>query len=79
VSDEELLLLRTAALLHGMERRSVVLALAEATTVISEITAVPIRGIDDEIKPTSVHLSGTSRHLARHRELTRIMEVGSIS
>lgn len=65
VSDEELLLLRTASLLTGVGRASVVLALAEATAVTSEITAVRICDIDDVNNPSLVRLSGTTRHLAR--------------
>ncbi len=70
VSEEELLLLRTASLLNGAGRASVVLALAEATAVTSEITAVKICDIDDAKNPCAVRLSGTARHRPRVGELT---------
>lgn len=70
VNDEELLLLRTASLLNGAGRASVVLALAEATAVTSEITAVRICDIDDAKNPCAVRLSGTARHRPRLGQLT---------
>lgn len=70
VNDEELLLLRTASLLNGVGRASVVLALAEATAVTSEITGVRICDIDDAKNPYAVRLSGTARHRPRVGELT---------
>lgn len=70
VTEEELLLLRTASLLTGVGRNSVVLALAEATAVTSEISAVRILDLDDASNPVAVGLSGTARHKGRTGYLT---------
>lgn len=51
-------------------QRAVCWALAEATAVTSEITAVRIGDLDDPQKPRWVRLSGTRRHDARLGELT---------
>jgi hypothetical protein len=70
VTDEELLLLQTASLLKGDSRSAVVLALAEATAVTSEITHVRIRDVDDGEHPRTVKLAGTARHRPRLGQLT---------
>jgi hypothetical protein len=70
VTGEELLLLQTASLLKGDSRSAVVLALAQATAVTSEITQVRIRDVDNVEYPKFVKLLGTARHRARQGRLT---------
>jgi hypothetical protein len=70
VTDEELLLLQTASLLKGDSRSAVVLALAQATAVTSEITQVRIKDVDDGEHPRTVKLAGTARHKPRQGTLT---------
>jgi hypothetical protein len=70
VTDEELLLLQTASQLKGDSRSAVVLALAQATAVTSEITQVRILDVNDGEDPRTVKLAGTARHRARLGQLT---------
>jgi site-specific recombinase XerD len=73
LTDDEVTLGRTSAQIGlGARRpmRAVVWALAEATAVSSEITAVRIADLDDPADPATVRLPGTRRHDARTAELT---------
>lgn len=73
LTDDEVILLRHAARLGGGAgslRRAVALALAEATAVTSEISAVTADDIDDPVSPQWVRLPGTTRHAARLGQLS---------
>jgi len=74
LSDEEVALGRAAARLgeagSGSLQRAVAWALAEATAVTSEVSAIRIRDLDDPTAPRWVRLPGTRRVDARLGELS---------
>jgi integrase/recombinase XerC len=74
LTDDEITLGRASARLGGAGsanlQRAVAWALAEATAVTSEISAIRVTHVDDRTHPRWVHLPGTRRHDARLGELT---------
>jgi integrase/recombinase XerC len=72
LSDDELTLLRTAALTTGRDRgrNATILALAEATAITSEIALVHIDDLDNPSDPTALSLPGNRRAEPRTGHLT---------
>ncbi len=74
LTDDEVTLARVTARLGDAGTRSlqraVCWALAEATAVTSEISAIRVRDVDDARAPRWVQLPGTRRHDPRAGELT---------
>lgn len=74
LTDDEITLCRAASRLgvsgSATLQRAVSWALAEATAITSEISAVRVRDLDDPVTPRYVHLPGNRRITARLGELT---------
>jgi integrase/recombinase XerC len=73
LSDDEVMLCRASCQLGPRDtarRRAVAWALAEATAVTSEITAIRLSDLDDPAAPASVRLPGTRRHDPRTGQLS---------
>lgn len=72
LTDDEITLLRTAAITTGRDhgRNATILALAEATAITSEIALLHIDDLDNPSDPTAVSLPGNRRSEARTGQLS---------